>query len=246
MEKKIKTLILEKDESKMKLIKDIIDEFFPEIEIISEAKNSEQLIDFLLQIKPDLFLMDVLSNEKENTLDILAEFKNLDNEIIIMSSDEFFAIRAINQYRVSGFMVKPINALELKKAIRKAIIDVQNKKIIRESTKKILSQKIIPISTFNAIDFIKVNDIIYVEADGRYTIFHLEGGIEKVVSKNLGEYEKLLPLNLFFRIHHKYVINTMKVKSIVKTEGNYCLLKNGKSLSIAKRRQEPFRRFLNI
>ncbi|TXD48172.1 MULTISPECIES: LytTR family transcriptional regulator DNA-binding domain-containing protein [unclassified Polaribacter] len=47
-------------------------------------------------------------------------------------------------------------------------------------------------------------------------------------------------------MHHKYIINIGKTESIYKTDGHYCLLKNTKTLPIAKRRLEEFRKFLSL
>ena len=102
------------------------------------------------------------------------------------------------------------------------------------------------IPTSTSIEFIETNDIMYLEADGKYTVFYLENNSSKMVSKNIGEYEKHLPKDLFFRIHHKYIVNLNKIKVINKSDGNYCQLKDGKSLSIAKRRQDELRKFLNL
>ena len=246
MKQRVKTLILEKDALTIDLLKDIIDQYFPEIEIIGEARNTEQCINLLLKEQPDLILLDIHLDEKENALDLLTNFKDLDSEIIILSINELHAVKAINEYRISGYMVKPINTIEFKRLINKAVKNILNKKIVENNTTTGLSEKQIAISTIKSIELLNINDIIYLEADGKYTVFYLINGKEKVVSKNLGEYEKMLPSTYFFRIHHKYIVNLRKVASINKADGNYCHLKDGKSLSIAKRRQEPLRKFLKL
>jgi two-component system LytT family response regulator len=141
--------------------------------------------------------------------------------------------------------LKPINILNLQKAIDKLIIRIKEKEktpLIEES----LAQNIIAISNVEKIEIIGIENIIYLEADGKYTVFHLSDGSSKVVSRNLGSYIDILPKNKFFRIHHKYIINISETESIYKTDGNYCLLKNAKTLPIAKRRLEEFRKFLYL
>ena len=144
-----------------------------------------------------------------------------------------------------GYLVKPYGLIDFKRVITSTIKKIQN---IRDKQTycKGLTEDLIAISTIKSIEFIKTKDILYLEADGKYTVFHLIDDIVKVVSKNLGEYEKVLPKQLFFRIHHKYIVNLCTIKNINRSDGNYCHLINGKSLSIAKRRQESLRKFLNI
>lgn len=110
----------------------------------------------------------------------------------------------------------------------------------------VISENFIALPNLNSIEFVETKNILYLEADGNYTIFHLVHSITKVVSKNIGEYEKILPTNFFFRIHHKYITNFKKVTLISKSDGYYCELTNGKTLPVAKRRQEELRKFLKL
>ncbi|MFT6065450.1 MAG: two-component system LytT family response regulator [Paraglaciecola sp.] len=110
----------------------------------------------------------------------------------------------------------------------------------------VINENLIALPNIHSIEFVDTQDILYLEADGNYTIFHLVDNITKVVSKNIGGYEKVLPINFFFRIHHKYIINFNKVSLISKTDGYYCELNNGEALPVAKRRQEELRKFLKL
>lgn len=245
MGKTIKTLIVEDDITNIKLLKLLLEKYCPEIEIVGEARNSKKFIDLFFKKQPDLLLLDIHLGESKNTLDILSEIHDFTSEIIIISSDESYAVKAINQYKVAGYIIKPINTIELKRVISNVTERINLKRTKENNTDK-LSEKIIAISTTKSIEFLQIKDIIYLEADGKYTVFHLTNGKEKVVSKNLGEYEKILPHHIFFRIHHKYIVNLQKVVNINRADGNYCHLVNGKSLSIAKRRQDSLRKFLHI
>ena len=242
MSEKIKTLIIEDDDANIQLLNLLLKKYCSDIEVIGEAKTSKEFIDLLLKKKPDLLLLDIHLGEKQNTLEILAEIKNIDCEIVIISSYESFAVKAINKYNVSGYLVKPIDIIALKNVISQVSEKIQKQKSCKDG----LSEKIIAISTTKSIEFLMIKDINYLEADGKYTVFHLSDGKTKVVSKNLGEYEKILPDQIFFRIHHKYIVNLQKVVNINKADGNYCHLIDGKSLSIAKRRQESLRKFLHL
>lgn len=239
---KINTLIVEDDDTNIKLLKIMLAKYCPNIKVIGTAKTTKQFIDLVFKKKPDLLLLDIHLGEQKNTLEILAEMKHLNCEIIIISSYDSFAIEALNKYNISGYLVKPIEALALKNVISQVVEEHQKEETVNDK----IFENIIAISTTKSIEFVMVKDIIYLEADGKYTVFHLNNEQTKVVSKNLGEYEKILPPQIFFRIHHKYIVNLQKVVNINKSDGNYCHLTNGKSLSIAKRRQESLRKFLHL
>ena len=110
----------------------------------------------------------------------------------------------------------------------------------------LINDKFIALPQNDAIELVKIENIIYLEADGKYTTFYLLDEVIKIVSKNIGFYEDKLPTDFFFRIHHKFIVNFKLVSYITTSEGNYCILKNNKSLNISKRKLEPLKRFLNL
>lgn len=148
--------------------------------------------------------------------------------------------------------MKPIVPAELVQAVNKALKNIENKKVLK--TAKALNggtltttENIIAISSIEKIDLIQVNDIVYCQADGKYTNFFLKNGSEYTSSRNIGEYEHLLlQHHFFFRVHHKYIVNIKAISSINKKGGFYCELKNGKTIPIAKRRQEAFNKYLRL
>jgi two-component system LytT family response regulator len=241
----IKTLIVEDDNLNVVLLKALLDKYCPEIQVIAVAKNSEEFVDLFFNKLPELLLLDIHLGDKDNALDTLAELDDINCEIIVISSDDSHAVKAINQYRVAGYVTKPVNIIQLKRVITTAVKSIQLKRTLENSSNG-LSDKLVAISTTKSIEFLLVKDILYLEADGKYTVFHLVNGTTKVVSKNIGEYEKILPSQIFFRIHHKYIVNLQKVQNINKSDGSYCQLIDGKSLSIAKRRQDSLRKFLQL
>jgi hypothetical protein len=90
------------------------------------------------------------------------------------------------------------------------------------------------------------DDILYLESDGRYTTIHLVDKSTLFVSKNIGEYEKLLSTSYFFRIHKKYLINLKYIININNSDGSNCELVGKLMLPVAKRRKEDLVSFLNI
>lgn len=247
MKEKFKTLIVEDDEVNIKLLKLLLEKYCPDIEVIDVAKNTNDFIDKFLKYKPDILLLDIDLGEHKNTLDILDDLEDIKSKIIITSSHKGYALKAINKYHVSGYILKPINSVKLINVINTAKINILEKRASKDViTDSHAGQEIIGIPSSTSIELIDTKDILYLEADGKYTVFHMINGSSKIVSKNIGHYEALLPKHYFFRIHYKYIVNLTKVTAISRSDGNYCLLTNGKSLSIANRRNESLRKFLRL
>lgn len=66
-------------------------------------------------------------------------------------------------------------------------------------------------------DYLKValNDILWIEAAGSYSIIHLAGGRTMMIAFHLGAVEKKMPQADFMRIHRSYIVNLCHVTSLV-------------------------------
>ena len=59
-----------------------------------------------------------------------------------------------------------------------------------------------------------------------------------MVSRQLGEYEKLLSPDTFIRIHDKHLINLSCIKEYIKGSGGEVILEDGTRLTVAARRKD--------
>jgi len=245
MTKQISAYIVEDDLENIELLKHNIKKHCPQIKIVGEANNSEEFIDLLLLNEAEIIFLDIELGEQKTSLDILKDFFNIDPEIIILTSSKDYAINALNDYDISSYVLKPIDGKKLKKAVQKAAENKKEKtKLTAFINNENLADNFIALAGMEKIKIIDIHTIRYIEADGKYTTFHLDDDTSITVSKNIGSYYDILPKNIFFRIHHKFVINIGQTDSIYQTVGYYCVLKNKKILPIAKRRIENFRKFL--
>ena len=97
------------------------------------------------------------------------------------------------------------------------------------------------LPTLEGLQLIQVQQIMYCAAEGRYTHFHMTGNPKAIlVSRNLGEYEQVLPSGNFVRIHHHYIVNINFVERYIKGRGGYVVMQNGKTLEVSSRRKEHF------
>lgn len=243
----LKVLVVENNISNYKLIEAYFKKYFPTIEVLGPAKSSKEFVDLYFKINPDILLLDIILDDDKTSLETLAELGLITAEIIITSSFEQYALDAINKHSVSAYLLKPIDVFSFRNALAVAIqnIDIKRRNI-KSDNYGYNNKKNIAVATIDSIDLIKIKDILYLEADGTYTVFYIENKDPIVASKNIGVYDKLMPEDSFFRIHHKFHVNVNKVVKVFKSDGCYCVLNNGKHLSIALRRQEQFKKFLNI
>ncbi|MNG06220.1 LytTr DNA-binding domain protein [compost metagenome] len=102
------------------------------------------------------------------------------------------------------------------------------------------------VASLEKIELIPMAEISFCKADGKYTVFVLSNGNKIMSSRNLGEYGAILDNSFFFRIHYSYIINIRHISKISKKDGYFCEFSNGAIISVAKRRQDDFNKFIKL
>ncbi|MBA4850279.1 LytTR family DNA-binding domain-containing protein [Emticicia sp. BO119] len=85
---------------------------------------------------------------------------------------------------------------------------------------------------------ISPDNIIYLEADVNYSIFHFENGKKRISSFTLKYYENKEETNHFLRIHRSYLLNPHYIISIYKRGHNsFIKMANGKEIKVSRRKR---------
>lgn len=245
---KITGLIVEDQIENSDYLRLIINKYCKEVEIIGVAETSLEFMEMYLELLPDIIFLDIELGEKETSFETLEKIRKNESAIIVVSAHQGFALKAINEFGVYGYLLKPVRIEELVKIVSLVIESVKQKKrekSLSYDNEKDVNSGLIALASVDAVEFIKIEDIIYLEADGKYTVFNLTNKSRRISSKNIGEYERQLLPYFFFRIHHKYIVNLGMVLSINKKDGNYCELINKQYLPIAKRRYQKLMSLLS-
>lgn len=250
---KVTAIVIDDEINNLDLLVHFINQYCPQLNIIGKAITKNEGVALINKLKPQLLFLDIMLDEGTG-FDLLEEATFTETKVIFVTAFDEFAIKAF-KYNAVDYLLKPIEIDELIVAVNKACLAIANNKfteaqqiqnLYRTVTNNNLPINLIAIPSTEKIDFVKVDDIIYIKSEGRYSIFNLTNNKQIVATKNLGEYETMLDANTFFRIHNSYLINLTKVTSINKAGGNYCVMENSEQLPIAKRRQDRLHRFLKI
>jgi two-component system LytT family response regulator len=212
--------------------------------VLATETNAKKGIALIQELHPQLLFLDI-EMPHLNGFDTLRQLEPVSFEVIFVTAYGKYAVEAFDHH-AAGYVTKPVNTEKLIAAVNSAIQRIEQKNInknlftlLEQNTKQSAPDKI-PLSTSNGLVFVKITDIMYCESSGNYTHFYLHDGKKIVVSRQLGEYEKLLPDNNFIRIHDKYIIHLQYIKEYIKGSGGEVVLENGKELPVASRRKEDF------
>jgi len=254
MKEKIKALIVDDEESSRAIMKLLLAQYCPDIEVVGEASSAKLAYTKIKELRPSLLFLDV-EMPYGTGFDLLRQLDKIDFEIIFVTGFDHYALQAI-KYHALDYLLKPVDIDELMDAVGK-VKNQLSKKIDTERIEKLLAnfqnqnsnQKQIAITHADGREFIPVHQIVYCMADGACTWFYLESGRKVISSKNLGEYEKILPKPIgqssdcFFRIHYRYLINLSYIYKYNNLE-KYVEMKEGSKITIAHRRGPKFSEIL--
>lgn len=212
----IKTLIIEDEKEASLALQQMLNLLFgSQLKLIGSTVSIQESIDFLHQHQVDLVLADI-SLKDGSSFDIFKDYSHYPFKIIFTTSHNEFAIKAF-KFNALDYLLKPIDPEELQSAVKLAIKEIgkekEFKRLIELQPNK-AKQKIV-LKTEGAQHLIQVKDILYLKAEGSYTLFKLPE--QKIlVSKNLKYYEQLLEEYGFIRPHHSYLVNQHKITEIGK------------------------------
>ncbi|MFD2552647.1 LytR/AlgR family response regulator transcription factor [Bizionia sediminis] len=243
---KYTTLIVDDNIANVRLLEFMLTTYCSEtVGTILKAFNLKDATDICQTHQPSIMLLDIELGNNETSFALLDSLPDHPVEIIFITAHSQYAIKALNgQPKPVSYILKPVKLAQFIVAIDKAITSL-NKRILEFNTTTV-SSNLIAIPKANRIAIVKADEVLYLEAEGKHTVFYLSNGATKVANRNIGFYEKTLNTKQFFRIHHGYIVNLNKVVNMNKHAGNYFELTNGSSLPIAKRRQAELRRLLNM
>ena len=245
MMRNLKAVLVEDEFHSRQTLRNLIEEYCPELEILGEASSAEEAIFLLQTSKPDLVLMDIELGDG-TAFDVLKTLADSKFQIIFTTAHEHYALKAI-KFNALDYLLKPIDVDELQEAISKVTIEVKvepaNRNLeylIANLNIKNEESRIITLSTSESYVYVQVGDIIRCEAQGAYTRFYIRQKTPLLVSKTLKEYEHLLQDHAFIRVHQSHLISLHEVDQYIKSDGGYIVLRDGSKIGVSRGRREAF------
>ncbi len=219
----------------------------PGINIQGIANSTAEAEKLIKEHQPDVVFLDI-EMPNENAFEFLDRIATITFEVIFVTAYDEYAIRAFKLNAVD-YILKPISIDEVAGALKKAQDRRGYKKIMDGNN--MYARLLGDIKGLNKLDKIRLKDnvgfeivdfkdIFYVEAKGSYSnvYFLKEDGSEKylITSHSLNDYEDLLPMNIFCRIHRSYLVNCIHVKKVVADDNSFVIMKGKKKLPVSRRR----------
>lgn len=241
----MRAFLVDDETDSIEVMSSLLTQYFSnELVVVGSASSAEEAYEGVQTLKPDLIFLDI-QMPRENGFIFLKKFNVIDFEVIFVTSYDQYALKAI-KFSALDYLLKPVMLNDLEKAIRKAK-HVVDRKMFRQSQVLNLitnlelnedSQKI-AVHQGGEVRFLKLSDIVYFEALGRYTKIYLESGEQLMITNHLKLLdESLEETELFVRVSKSCLINIDHIITYSKNEPYYLQLVNGKLFDVARRKRQ--------
>jgi len=241
----LRAVLVDDEENGLSALEQKLLEHCPQVKIAGAFTKPEQAIAAIEQFKPDIVFLDI-EMPGINGFTLLQQLQYKNFELVFVTAYDHYAIKAI-RFSALDYLVKPVDIDELRSAVERA----EQKKNNTDNNDRLellldhLSNprkdfKHMVIPSQDSIRFIKIDDIVYLEARMNYTHIYMKSGEKYVASRTIKEYEELLSASTFIRIHNSYIINKDYLQKYERGEGGQVIMNNGVRLDVSKRKKADF------
>ncbi len=233
------TCIIVDDE---KLARDLLKEYlesYPDIELLAEAEQGTEAVEKIDKLKPDIVFLDVQMPGMTG-FDVLEDIEHEPYVIFVTAYDQY-AIKAFEKNAVD-YLLKPLDEERFRNAVNRAL---KRKTLEHSSIEDLLqSMKTERKGAYDTHIFVQkseklfnlpVEEIVYLEASGDYTIITTKND-QFVSSSGIGKLEEILNPEVFIRVHRSTIVNVNYLKEIERhfNGGMVVKMQSGKSFPVSR------------
>jgi two-component system LytT family response regulator len=246
-----RTLLIEDEEPARERLKRLLLPY-PDFAIVGEAANGIDGLDQTRALQPELIFLDV-EMPGLNGFDLLARLEQQPRVIFTTAYDQY-AVRAFEENSLD-YLLKPIEKERLDKTVKKlqqveptGTIPLPLAAMIRQLHEK-KELKSLTVKLGDRIFLVKLNEIVYLEADDKYVFLHTIDDRRLLIESKISSLADQLP-DSFLRIHRSYIINTDHIREMRKGfNGTLVFYMNGtegRKLASSRTMNEQMRERFNL
>jgi len=215
-------------------------EVWPELEIIGEAKNGDEAIELVAQLKPDFTFLDIRMPGKTG-MEAAAVIGDKSHVVFVTAYDAY-AVEAFERGAVD-YVLKPpeperltITVERLKTRLAKPGADVNASvtAMLSQLAEKIATPKPAYLQWIQAsigqdLRMIPVEEILFFRSDEKYTSVQT-AKYEALIRKPVRDLAEELDPALFWQIHRATLVNVTAIEGVTRDiRGRHLVMIKGKS-----------------
>lgn len=241
----IRALIVDDEPAARQRIRDLL-KSVEDVEVIDECVDGPKAIASISSLKPDLVFLDVQMPYVDGFGVLEALNDDTQPVIIFVTAFDEFALRAF-EVNAIDYLLKPYDTQRFTTALDRARKQLSSQSprerlekygaLLLETSRTAKYQRRIPIHSSGQINFLRVEDIRWIESAGNYARLHTNAG-DHLVRETLQTLEEKLDPASFARTHRSAIVNLNRIDHLEKWfEGEYVvILLNGDQVPLSRRR----------
>ena len=191
---------------------------WPELDLIGEAESGEQALALINELKPDVVFLDIRMPAASG-IDVAQRLGTRCHIVFVTAYDEY-AVAAFEEGAVD-YVLKPVTAERMAKVVTRVKARLATPPLdlstlltrIAEREAAATPLRWIRASLGSTMQMIAVADVVYFQAEDKYTKVVTDGG-EALIKKPIKElYEELDP-EAFWQIHRGTIVNLRAIARV--------------------------------
>lgn len=192
-----------------------LQELLPEVEIV-EGDSGAAALQLAGEGKYDLFFLDINLGDISGTV-LVNAIRNMQPQakIVFVTAYSEYAVEAF-ELGVEDYVMKPFDQKRIQKVLDKCKISENENAVTggqTAGTGRTAPVRRLAINSDGRTIIENIEDIVYIETHNRGCKIYTTDG-QYCENKSIGEYEKKLDSEQFFRIHKSIIINLDKVREV--------------------------------
>jgi two-component system LytT family response regulator len=245
----MRAILVDDEPDGIRTLQKMLERHCPHVTVVATCNGAARAKEQLELLRPDVIFLDIQMPGKSG-LELLTELTESsinEFEVIFVTAHNEYMLQAL-QYSAADYLLKPVDEDRLIEAVQRVEKRLEAGKQ-EEWTETLLhnlskagnpSEMRLCLPTLKGFIVLKLDEIVYCEAERSYTVFHLAGNKTVTVSKSLIEYDTILKDTSFFRIHKSFLINLHHVREYQRGEGGMVIMSDNAEIEVSRRKKEQF------
>jgi two-component system LytT family response regulator len=239
-----RALLIEDEPEGLENLKNLLRMYCPDVEVVATGGSNADLLKLVNEERDNQYDVAFLDISLPDGLVFqgLQQLEEVPFDIIFVTAYDKYALKAF-EFAAIDYVTKPIEREELMRAVSR----IRLKNTETKARLEVLQQNYNPtganafekigISALDGVHFVRLSEIVRLEAEDNYTHFMLNTGDKITASRTIKAYEDTLAQLNFVRVHKKHIVNMNFMKTYIKGEGGYLILDNGDSIEVSRRKK---------
>ena len=191
-------------------------EAWPDLRIVAEAGNGAEALALFEQHEPDVMFLDIRMPEKSG-IDVAHALAGRCHVVFVTAYDEY-AVAAFEEGAVD-YVLKPVTAERMHKVVERLQARIGTPPadlgalLARLAARDGASLKWIRPSLGSAMKLIAIDDVIYFQAEDKYTKVVTADG-DALIKKPIKELFEELDPDAFWQIHRGTIVNLRAIQRV--------------------------------